>query len=143
MTVGGTLAAATLFACATLQGDTALTITIALLVAAGAMRSMQMTSLNTLAYADIEPADRGAASTLSTMCAQMASAMGAALAALVLALSQMAHGRNTLAAADFRVAFVVMALLAMLAVASFRRLKPDDGAEVSGHQWPRTGQSGG
>ena len=134
MTVGGTLAAASLFSCALLQANTPLVLTVALLVAAGAMRSMQMTSMNTLAFADIEPAHRGAASTLSTMCGQMASALGAALGALTLALSQMAHGRTALASADFRVAFVVMALFALIGVAGFRRLKPDDGAEVSGHR---------
>ncbi len=134
MIVGGTLAAATLVGCAALQGDTPLTFSVALLVAAGAMRSMQMTSLNTLAFADIEPEHRGAASTLTTMFAQLAAAMGAATGAMVLALSQMAHGRDALAAKDFRVAFIVMAVLALVAVAGFQRLYPDDGAEVSGHQ---------
>ena len=134
MLAGGLLAASTLLACALLQADTPLVLTVALLVAAGALRSMQMTSMNTLAFADIEPADRGAASTLSAMCSQMASALGAALGALVLALSQMAHGRSALAAIDFRIAFGVMAMLAVIAVAGFARLKPDDGAEVSGHR---------
>ncbi len=45
----------------------------------------------------------------------------------------MAHGRKMLASVDFRVAFAVMAVLALVAVAGFRRLNPDDGAEVSGH----------
>jgi EmrB/QacA subfamily drug resistance transporter len=133
MTVGGTLAAATLLGCAALQGDTPLFLSVGLLVGAGAMRSMQMTSLNTLAFADIEPAQRGAASTLTSMFSQLAAAMGAAIGALVLALSQMAHGRRMLASVDFRVAFTVMAVLALVAVAGLRRLNPDDGAEVSGH----------
>ena len=134
MTVGGTMAAATLFCFALLQADTPLVLTVALLVASGAMRSMQMTSMNTLAFADIDPAHRGAASTLSTMCAQMASALGAAVGALVLAVSQMAHGRTALAAVDFRVAFGVMGVLALVGVAGFGRLEPADGAEVSGRQ---------
>lgn len=116
------------------QADTPLVLTVALLVASGAMRSMQMTSMNTVAFADIEPADRGAASTPSTMCSQMASALGAALGALTLALSQMAHGRSALAAVDFRVASGVMATFALIGVAGFGRLKPGDGAEVSGHR---------
>lgn len=136
MRVGGLLSAASLLGCALLQADTPLVVTVALLVASGAMRSMQMTSMNTLAFADIEPADRGAASTLSTMCSQMASALGAALGALTLALSQMAHGRSALAAVDFRVAFGVMAAFALIGVAGFGRLKPGDGAEVSGHRLP-------
>lgn len=71
--------------------------------------------------------------TLSTMCSQMASALGAALGALTLALLQMAHGRTALAAMDFRVAFGVMAALGLIGVAGFGRLKPGDGAEVSAH----------
>ena len=134
MRVGGLLAAASLMGCALLQADTPLVLTVALLVASGAMRSMQMTSMNTLAFADIEPAHRGAASTLSTMCSQMASALGAALGALTLALSQIAHGRTDLAAVDFRVAFGVMAAFALIGVAGFGRLRPADGAEVSGHR---------
>ena len=134
MRVGGLLAAATLFGFALLQAGTPVVLTVALLVVSGALRSMQMTSMNTLAFADIEPGDRGAASTLSTMFAQMASALGAALGALVLALSQLAHGRSALAAVDFGVAFGVMAVLALIGVAGFGRLKPNDGAEVSGHQ---------
>jgi MFS family permease len=133
MVVGGILAAATLLGCAALQANTPLTLSVALLIGAGAMRSMQMTSLNTLAFADIDPDHRGAASTLTSMFAQLAAAMGAAIGALVLALSQLAHGRKSLAAMDFRIAFAVMAVLALVAVAGFRRLNPEDGAEVSGH----------
>jgi predicted MFS family arabinose efflux permease len=133
MRVGGTLAASTLLGFALLQANTPLVLTVALLVISGALRSLQMTSMNTLAFADIEPAGRGAASTLSAMCSQMASALGAALGALVLALSQLAHGRNALVAVDFRVAFGVMTVLALIGVAGFGRLKPGDGAEVSGH----------
>lgn len=133
MIVGGTLASATLLGCAAMQGSTPLTVSVTLLVGAGAMRSLQMTSLNTLAFADIEPTDRAAAATLTSMFSQLAAAMGAAIGALLLALSQMAHGRQALAAVDFRVAFAVMALLALVAVAGFRRLAPEDGAEVSGH----------
>ena len=136
MLVNGALAALAMLACAALQADTPVAVTVALLVAAGATRSMQMTATNTLAFADIEPALRGPASTLSSVCAQLASALGAAVATLLLALSQIAHGREVLAAVDFRNAFICIGLIALTSVVGFTRLRADDGTEVSGHRAP-------
>ena len=133
MVVNGTLAASAMLACALLGADTPVALTIALLVLAGATRSMQLTAMNTLAYADIDPALRAPAATLSTVCMQVASALGAAVGTLLLALSQIAHGRSALAGADFKVAFVCIGLIALACVGGFTRLRPTDGAEVSGH----------
>ena len=137
MVVNGTLAATAILACALLRADTPVVVTVALLVMAGATRSMQMTALNTLAFADIDPALRAPASTLSSMCTQVSSALGAAVGALLLALSQIAHGRSALAGPDFKVAFVCIGLIALASVAGFARLRPADGAEVSGHRAAR------
>ena len=134
MQVGGVLAALAIAGCALLQAQTPAAPMALLLWVAGATRSMQMTALNTLAFADITPAQRSAAATLSTVSAQVASALGVALGTLMLALSQRAHGRSTLAASDFAVAFVGMACVAGLSTLAFARLRPDDGAEVSGHR---------
>ena len=76
------------------------------------------------------------ATTLSSVCAQLASAFGAAVGTLLLALSQIAHGRDALGAADFRVAFVCIGLIALASLGGFARLRPGDGAEVSGHRRP-------
>ena len=134
MQVGGVLAALAIAGCALLQAQTPAAPMALLLWVAGATRSMQMTALNTLAFADITPAQRSAAATLSTVSAQVASALGVALGTLMLALSQRAHGRSALAASDFAVAFVGMACVAGLSTLAFARLRPDDGAEVSGHR---------
>ncbi len=136
MVVNGTLAAAAMLACALLRADTPGALTVGLLVMAGATRSMQMTAMNTLAFADIDPALRAPASTLSSVCAQVASALGAAVGTLLLALSQIAHGRSALAGPDFQVAFVCIGLIALTSVGGFARLRPADGAEVSGHRLP-------
>lgn len=134
MLVGGALAALAIAGCAALTAQTSAAVMVALLFVAGATRSMQLTALNTLAFADITPAQRSAASTLSTVSSQLASALGVALGTLMLALSQMAHGQPALDSADFALAFVGMALLAALSTLAFARLRPDDGAEVSGHR---------
>jgi hypothetical protein len=132
MTVGGTLAAATLFACATLQGDTALTHRR---LAGGRRRdALDADDLaEHLAFADIEPAQRGAASTLSTMFAQLAAAMGAAMAPWCWRCHRWHMGATRWRRPISGWLSWSWPLLALLAVASFRRLKPDDGAEVSGH----------
>ena len=134
--VNGGIAAVAMLGCAVLGTGTPVALTVALLVVAGATRSMQMTSMNTLAFADIDPALRPPASTLSAVCAQLASALGAAVGTLLLALSQIAHGRDALAAADFRFAFVCIGLIALASLGGFARLQPGDGAEVSGHRVP-------
>lgn len=134
--VNGGLAALAMLGCAALGADTPVALLVALLVGAGATRSMQMTAMNGLAFADIEPALRGPASTLSSVCMQLASALGAAGGTLLLAVSQIAHERELLAAADFRVAFVCVGLIALASVGGFARLGPADGAEVSGHRPP-------
>ena len=136
MLVNGVLAALAMLGCAALGADTPVALLVALLVGAGATRSMQMTAMNTLAFADIDPALRGPASTLASVCAQLASALGAAVGTLLLALSQIAHGRALLAAADFRVAFACIGLIALASVGGFARLRSEDGTEVSGHRQP-------
>ena len=136
MLVNGLLAALAMLGCAALGADTPVALLVALLVGAGATRSMQMTAMNALTFADIDPALRGPSSTLSSVCMQLASALGAAVSTLLLALSQMAHGRDLLAAADFRFAFVCIGLIALASGSGFARLRPDDGAEVSGHRLP-------
>jgi hypothetical protein len=56
------------------------------------------------------------------------------VAALVLDGLRVAQGRTELIAADFRVAFLVIGLLAALSTAMFLALRPEAGAEVSGHR---------
>ena len=104
---------------------------IALLVAAGCVRSMLMTAINTLMFADIPPPQRGAASALSTVSMQVAGALGVAVGAIVLAIAQAAHGEAHLALGDFHAAFLAMGVFCALATVSFWRLPHDAGAEMT------------
>jgi MFS family permease len=104
----------------------------ALLVFAGCTRSMLMTTINTLTFADVPPAQRGAASTLSSVSIQVASALGVAVGAILLALAQGLHGHAQLALPDFRLAFVAMGAICALTVVQFWRLPAEAGAEVTG-----------
>jgi hypothetical protein len=94
---------------------------------------MQFTALATLAFADIEPHQRASSSTLSSMLQQVSMGLGVAVGAILINLSQSLRGAHHLALADFRLAFVVVGLVAVAASGLFLRLAPNAGAEVSGH----------
>lgn len=104
------------------------------LLAAGMVRSMQFTCLNTLAFADVADIQRGSAATLSSMLNQVSSVAGVALGALLLNLAQGIHQHSTLDLADFRFTFTVIGVLGLVSAVTFLRLPRNAGAEVSGHQ---------
>ena len=101
------------------------------LVFAGCTRSMLLTAINTLAFAELPPAQRGAASALTAISAQMASAMGVACGALLLAVSQAAHEHPALTLGDFRLAFLAMGAVCAGTVVQFWRLPHDAGSDVT------------
>ncbi|MCI3205213.1 MULTISPECIES: MFS transporter [Pandoraea] len=119
--------------CAMLSATTPLWIIALVLLFGGICRSVQFTTLATLAYADVPPADMSGASTLSSALQQMTTGMGIALGALVLKITEVA-GVTPFSTASFRWTFVVMAGIALLAMIDGARLPADAGAQVSGHQ---------
>jgi EmrB/QacA subfamily drug resistance transporter len=130
----GVLAGLAILACGMLAPATPAAVVVAVLLVAGLTRSMQFTALATLAFADIEPHQRGSSSTLSSMVQQLSAGLGVAVAAILLNISQSLRHGDHLALADFRLAFTVVGLTALAASALFLRLKPEAGAEVSGHR---------
>jgi EmrB/QacA subfamily drug resistance transporter len=130
--VNGCLCALTICACGALSPGTGRALTWAILLLAGMTRSMHFTTVNTLAFADIAPAARAGASTLSAMGQQLASTLGVAFAALALALSQYARAAHGPALVDFRHALWAAASLMLIATLWTMRLPRDVGAEVSG-----------
>ena len=122
-----------LAACALFTAATPNAVIVVVLLAGGFFRSLQFTSLNTLGYADIEPAQMSDATAFVAVVQQLALAAGVALAALLLDASRTADARNALLAVDFSRAFVAVGLLSVGSVLMFWRLAPNAGAEVSGH----------
>ena len=110
------------------------TFMIGTLLAGGFFRSLQFTSLNTVAYADISPPMMSGASTLSSMAQQLFLSLGVTVAALVLHLSLVMRASTTLDADDFAAAFIVIGVLALCSALFFLPLEYHAGAEVSGHQ---------
>ena len=107
---------------------------IGTLLAGGFFRSLQFTSLNTVAYADIPPPMMSGASTLSSMAQQLFFSLGVTIAALVLHMSLTLRGSSTLSATDFGAAFVVIGIISLASTLFFLPLEYHAGAEVSGHQ---------
>ncbi len=131
--VNGTLAGLSIIACGFLSLSIAYPVTAAVLFIAGATRSMQLTALGTLAFADIDAAQRSSASTLSSMFQQISMVFGIAFATGILNLSQTLRNVPALLPADFTIAFIVVGVIVLLASLQLFALRPDAGAEVSGH----------
>ena len=129
--VNGLLCAASLVACGLLAPGFSRPLTCGVLFVAGMTRSMNFTSMATLAFADV-PADmRAGATTLTSMAQQASNAAGVAGAAIALGLFQAARHRDALSLADFQDSFFVAAALMAVAVLWSLRLERDAGAELA------------
>jgi EmrB/QacA subfamily drug resistance transporter len=133
LAVNGALSGLSIMACALFDRDTPHSVLMAILLIAGLTRSMEFTALNTLAFSDIGSAQRSSASTLASMLQQVSTVLGIALAAFLLNASQTMRGAATLGITDFRVAFMVVGAVGLLASWRFLQLPADAGAEVTGH----------
>src|SRR6266403_2504911 len=119
-----------LFAYSFFQPTTPHAVIFLALLAGGFFRSLQMTSINTLSYADVPAAMLSRATSLTSMAQQLSQSIGVATAALMLHTVLTLRGGTTLAAADFYPVFVGVALISLLSVPFFPKMSPDAGAEV-------------
>jgi MFS family permease len=129
LVVNGLIAAATVAACGWADPHLPRTLLMALLFSAGASRSLQFTALTTLAFADIGPAEKNNAATLSSLLIQGSMAAGVALAAFLLNLVAR-HAPAPAAPADFRLVFEIMAGLCAAASLGCLRLHAQVGERL-------------
>jgi hypothetical protein len=101
------------------------------LFVAGMARSMNFTSMATLAFADIPAPLRASATTLSAMVQQASNAFGVAAAALLLGFFEATRSGMGLELRDFHGAFFASAALMAIGVAWASRLPADAGAKLS------------
>ncbi len=102
----------------------------------GFFTSLQYTSMNTLAYADVSEQQASSASTIASTMQQMSLSFGVAAASLTTALfiparlhanaSEMVHGTHR--------AFLCLGVLTICSTLIFRELKSGDGDDVSQHK---------
>ncbi|GAA4325872.1 MFS transporter [Pigmentiphaga soli] len=132
--VNGVLNAAALLTYACMSPATPVPLIATLLFIGGVSRSIHFTGLNTLAFADVPDNRMRPANTLFSTAFQLMMGMGVALGALA---ARGAHwlngltGMDALPAMDYRLAFVVLAVLSLLSLADAWRLPPDAGDHVA------------
>ncbi len=123
-----------LAACATFVPGIPFAVMIAILLSGGFFRSLQFTSINTIAYAEIEPPKMSRATVMVAVAQQLALSTGVAVGALVVEITLRLKGSPAMGASDFPPAFLAVSLLSASAALIFYRLAPDAGAELSGRK---------
>ncbi|HEX4023448.1 MAG TPA: DHA2 family efflux MFS transporter permease subunit [Steroidobacteraceae bacterium] len=98
----------------------------------GLTRSTQYMTSNTLSYADTPSARLSQATSLGGLIQQLTVSFGVSLSAVLLDLVSLHDHRLT--PAHFHEVFLLSALLPLLALPGFLRLRPEDGAQVSGYR---------
>jgi EmrB/QacA subfamily drug resistance transporter len=116
--------------------STPLAVMLVVLFVYGLARSLQFTTLATLAYADIDDPQKAPASTLWSVAQQMAIGMGIAFGALCLRISTALGAAPRLqsqafALADFRWAFLAAGVLIAVSIVGYARLPADAGNAIA------------
>lgn len=99
------------------------------LLMGGFFRSLQFTSINVIAYADIADDRMSRATSLAGAAQQLSLSVGVAAGAAVIELTRLSHGEATYSAGDFGPAFLIVAAISATAVFVFLRL-PANAGEV-------------
>jgi MFS family permease len=123
--------AALLAACAAFTISTPTTVMLAVLLVGGFFRSLQFTSINTIAYAEVDARRVSKATALVTVGQQLSISAGVAVGALAVETTVALRGHATIQAADFQPAFLVVAFVSACAAFVFMRLSHDAGAELA------------
>ena len=99
-------------------------VILTVLLVGGFFKSLQFTSINTLAYADIEADAMSRATSFASVAQQLSMSAGVAVGALVLEYER--HGRpaTSIEIGDFTAAFIVVGLIAVLSVLVFMSVVP-------------------
>src|SRR5215471_8564423 len=122
LTVNALISAALLALCATFQPGVSFAWIVGLLIVGGFFRSLEFTSLNTIAYADIDNRRMSRATSLVSVSQQVSISVGVAIGALAVDLTLWARGHSTITAADFQPAYLTIAVIAGCASFIFARM---------------------
>lgn len=97
----------------------------------GIFRSIQWASAGNLSYADVTTEQLANFSTMYYITWRLAVSISIGSASAILSLLAKYHGHSS--AGDFRIAFMIEAMITLCAILAYRRLTPRDGTNVSGH----------
>jgi MFS family permease len=128
-------------ACAIFQDSTPFAVMIAILMMGGFFRSLQFTSINALAYAEVPAARMSRATALAAVGQQVSLATGVAIGALAVEIVVRLKAQPGIMASDFPPAFLLVGLIAVTSALIFMRLSPNAGAEMANRVPPTTAPS--
>ena len=131
LVVNALVSAVLVAACATFTPGVSFAWIVGVLILGGFFRSLEFTSINTLAYADIDYRRMSRATSLVAVAQQLSISIGVAIGALVVELTLWARGHSVITAADFQPAYLTIAVIAGCASLLFARLPVDAGAELA------------
>src|SRR5262249_52890395 len=97
LVVNSVISAAFLAVCAAFTATTSIALMMILLFVGGVFRSLQFTSINTIAYAEVEPQRVGRATALVSVAQQLSVSSGVALGAMAVELTVYLRGGGPLA----------------------------------------------
>jgi EmrB/QacA subfamily drug resistance transporter len=117
--------------CATFTPGVSFAWIVAVLIVGGFFRSLEFTSINTIAYADVDNRRMSRATALVSVAQQVSISVGIAIGGLAVDLTLWARASDTIKAADFQPAFLAIAVIAGTASLLFARLPVDAGAELA------------
>lgn len=127
--------------CAIFTPAMPLAVIMILLVIGGFFRSLQFTSINAIAYADVEARRMSRATSLVSVGQQLSLSAGVAIGALAVEMTMTARQASVITATDFAPAFVLIALISAASIFVFARLPMEAGAELSGREPTTTAES--
>jgi EmrB/QacA subfamily drug resistance transporter len=134
MTINAVVSSAFLAACALFTATTPLLLIFIILVVGGFFRSLQFTAINTVAYAEVEPAQMSRATTLVSVNQQLALSAGVAVGAFSVESTMWLHHATELSAKEFAPAFLVVAFISAISAWFFWQMPDDAGHEISGRK---------
>jgi MFS family permease len=113
--------------------DTPLAAIVCISLMQGFFNSLQFSSMNTLAYADIDAGDTSMASTISSSLQQLSMSFGLAAGSLVTAwfLGRVPQTNQVLVTGALHHAFLALAAMTIVSTAIFWRLRRKDGDSIS------------
>jgi MFS family permease len=123
-----------LAACALFTIHTSLLLIMIILVVGGFFRSLQFTAINTVAYAEVEPAQMSRATTLVSVNQQLAISAGVAVGAFSVEMTMLARHVTELDATMFGPAFIVVSIISAASSWFFWQMPGDAGNEISGRK---------
>jgi EmrB/QacA subfamily drug resistance transporter len=134
MVVNAIVSSLFLAASALFTASTPLLLIMIILVVGGFFRSLQFTAINTVAYAEVEPAQMSRATTLVSVNQQLAISAGVAVGAFAVEATMTLRHVSELTAAEFPPAFLVVAIISAVSAYFFWQMPDDAGHEISGRK---------